>query len=347
LHNPYNPLNNRPIQGRYSPGSSFKPLDGLLALQEGLITPSTTFFCPGYYMAGNLMVRCEHVDGATNLAQAIKMSCNTYFCNVFEKLMNRNGPKQTRASFLDWREKVERFGIGKLLGIDLPNERAYKLPTAERYDKEFGKNRWRSSSIISLAIGQGALDVTPLELANIECIFANRGYYYTPHLIRAIGDKKIEKPEFSERHDVGIDVRHFEPIIDGMQQVVESGTAYNARIPGIIMCGKTGTVQNPHGKNHSVFVAFAPRENPKIAIAVIVENAGYGSSYAAPIASYMIEKYLTDSISRPMAQLEYIRNMNLMPQLKGAPKPAVQKPGKDSLKRDSAKSSPLAANPSP
>jgi penicillin-binding protein 2 len=205
------------------------------------------------------------------------------------------------------------------LNIDLPHEGSGLVPDDARYDKVFGKSRWRSSTIISLAIGQGELLATPLQLANIECTIANRGYYYTPHLIKAIGQKKIVKEEYLVRHDVGVSPEYFEPVIDGMQEVVESGTAYNARIPGIIMCGKTGTVQNSRGKNHSVFVAFAPRENPKIAIAVVVENAGYGSTWAAPIASYMVEQYLTDSISRPKAQVDYIMNSNLLPPVKGRP----------------------------
>ncbi|MXV51129.1 penicillin-binding protein 2 [Pedobacter sp. HMF7647] len=333
---PYNPFLIRPIQARYSPGSSFKPVDGLIALQEGLIAPSTTFFCPHFYQAGNHRVSCEHYDGVTDLRKGIAMSCNTYFCNVFEKLINRAGPRQTINSFVSWRENVLKFGLGKKLEVDLPGESRGNVPTPEHYDKIFGKNRWRSSSIISLAIGQAELLATPLQLANIECIIANHGYYYTPHLIKAVGEKQIVKKEFKERHSVEVNAQYFEPIIDGMQQVVESGTAAGARIPGIVMCGKTGTVQNNHGKNHSVFVAFAPRENPKIAIAVVVENAGYGSSWAAPIASYMVEKYLTDSISRPKDQIEYIAEKNLLPELKSKAPAVKPKTKADSSKRDTS-----------
>lgn len=311
---PYKPFLIRPIQARYSPGSSFKPLDALVALQEGIINPASTFVCPGGYRAGNHWVRCEHVDGVTDLTKAIKMSCNTYFCHVFDRLINKDGPKQTRRSFLDWRENVMKFGMGDRLDIDLPNENRGLVPTDTRYDKIFGENRWRSSTIISLAIGQGELLATPLQMANIECIIANRGHYFTPHLIKGIGDKSVVKPEFTVKHDVGVKPDYFEPVIEGMQQVVDRGTAYSARIPGIIMCGKTGTVQNPHGKNHSVFVAFAPRDNPKIAIAAVVENAGYGSSFAAPIASYMIEKYLTDSLSgRRKTEAKWMMEENILP----------------------------------
>lgn len=335
---PYKPFLVRPIQATYPPGSSFKPVDGLIALQEGLITPSTVFFCPHFYQAGNHRVKCEHFDGPTNLTQGITVSCNTYFCYTFDKLINKDGVQNRRNAFNDWRNRITAFGLGGKLGIDLPSERKGNVPTDTHYDKVFGKNRWRSSSIISLAIGQGELLATPLQLANMECIIANRGYYYTPHLIKAIGDRKIVKPEFKVQHSVGIDPQHFEPVINGMQQVVESGTAYQARIKGIVMCGKTGTVQNPHGKNHSVFVAFAPRDNPKIAIAVVVENAGYGASFAAPIASYMVEKYLTDSISKPGGEVEYIRDLNLLPALKPkAVKGKLTPAKKDSLKRDSIK----------
>src|SRR6185312_2036908 len=303
---PYSPLLIRPIQAYYPPGSSFKPLNSLIALQAGIITPQTTFFCPHYYMAGNHRVNCEHYDGITDLRKGIAMSCNTYFCNVFDRLMNQNGSKNTEATFANWRNEVNRFGFGVKLDVDLPNERRGNVPTPLHYDKIYGQNHWRANTIISLAIGQGELLSTPLQMANIECTIANHGYYYRPHLIKAIGDRKIVKPEYTQPISVGIDTQYFEPVIDGMQRVVESGTAASAKIPGIVMCGKTGTAQNSHGKNNSIFVAFAPRDHPKIAIAVIVENAGYGATYAAPIASYIVEQYLRGSITKPAAEVDYI-----------------------------------------
>jgi penicillin-binding protein 2 len=330
LNDPHKPMFVRPIQATYSPGSSFKPLDALISLQEGLLNPKTTYLCPGGYWAGNHRVACEHVDGVTDLTKAIKMSCNTYFCNVFVNMINKNGGRNIRNAFNDWRKQVMNFGLGDKLNIDLPHEGSGLVPDDARYDKVFGKGRWRSSTIISLAIGQGELLATPLQLANIECTIANRGYYYTPHLIKAIGQKKIVNEDYLVKHDVGVDAQYFNPVIDGMQEVVESGTASNARIPGIIMCGKTGTVQNSRGKNHSIFVAFAPRDNPKIAIAVVVENAGYGSTWAAPIASYMVEQYLTDSISRPKSQIDNIINANLLPPVKGKPGQFVPPAKKDS-----------------
>jgi len=332
---PYSPLLVRPIAARYPPGSSFKPLDGLIALQEGIITPQTTFFCPHYYQAGNHRVKCEHFDGVTDLRKAIAQSCNTYFCYVFDKLMNANGARNIRPTLTAWKEKVNKFGFGVKLDVELPFESRGNVPTPLHFDNVFGKNRWRSSSIISLAIGQGELLATPLQMANIEATIANRGFYYKPHLIKAVGDKKITKAEYTTKTNVGIDPIYFEPIIDGMQDVVDRGTAAEARIPGIVMCGKTGTVQNPHGKNHSVFVAFAPRDNPKIAIAVVVENGGFGSSWAAPIASYMVEKYLRDTITKPKAQVQYIVNANLLPPPPGWKPPVRKLTHKDSLRRDS------------
>ena len=308
---PYTPFLIRPIQAYYPPGSSFKPLSALIALQEGIITPQTSYYCTGAYKGG--LPRCDEPHGQSDLARGIAVSCNTYFASVFEKLMNVNGGRNTDSTFVNWRRNVSKFSFGQRLGIDLPNEGKGFLPTDEYYNKKFGVNHWRSSSILSLAIGQGELEATPLQMANIECTIANHGFYYKPHLIKKIGDKNITKAEYTQRNYVGIDGQYFEPVIDGMQQVVESGTARSSKIPGIIMCGKTGTAQNPHGKNHSIFVAFAPRENPKIAIAVVVENAGQGAWYAAPIASYIIEKYLTDTIRRPMDEFNRIKDANLMP----------------------------------
>jgi len=334
---PYNPFFIRPIQARYPPGSSFKPLSALIALQEGIITPQTTYMCPGRYLPNGGTPRCTHVHGLVNLSSAIAESCNGYFAMVFEKLINEHGAKQTESSFNDWRSKVNKFGLGSKLDVDMPNESRGNLPTSLFYDNAYGKNHWRSRTVLSLAIGQGEVEATPLQLANIECTIANHGYYYKPHLIKAIGDKNVIKPEFTVKNSVGVDSKYFEPVIDGMQQVVEYGTARASKIPGIVMCGKTGTAQNPHGKNHSVFVAFAPRDNPKIAIAVVVENSGDGGTYAAPIASFIIEKYLRDSISYrgPGFTVDYFTNLNLLPEIKSKnPKP-VAPAKRDTVKKQS------------
>jgi penicillin-binding protein 2 len=333
---PYNPFFIRPIQAYYPPGSSFKPLDALIAIQEGIITPETIYHCPGYYIAGNRRIPCFHGEkhGDVNLARAVAESCNGYFDMVFEKLLNRNGGKKTDESFTAWRGNVAKFGLGAKLGLDLPNEGRGNLPIASYYDKVYHKGGWRSSTVISLGIGQGELLATPLQLANLEATIANKGYYYKPHLIKAIGDKQIIKQEYTQRNYVGIDSQYFDPVINGMQSVVDYGTAEGSKIPGIVMCGKTGTAQNNHGKDNSVFVAFAPRENPKIAIAVIVEKSGQGATWAAPIASFIIEKYLRGSISARQSGItpDYYMNANLLPELT-PPAPPKGQHKADSLKK--------------
>lgn len=315
LANPYRPQLVRPIAGYYSPGSSFKPVDALLGLQEGVINPNTEFYCPHYYQAGRQKIKCEHFDGNISLRKAIARSCNTYFCYIFQHLITKNGMKNQRTTYADWHSKIMKFGFGEKLGIDMPFEKAGIFYTADHYNKYY-KNRWGYTTVISQAIGQGEITSTPLQMANVMAAIANRGYYIKPHIIRAVGDKKLVREEYTKKNSVGIDARHFEPVIDGMQDAVNSawGTATLSRIPNIIMCGKTGTVQNPHGKNHSVFIGFAPRDNPKIAIAVIVENAGFGSTYAAPIASYMVEKYISGEVTGGRkAEVEWMKNQNLLP----------------------------------
>ncbi|KQN32656.1 penicillin-binding protein [Pedobacter sp. Leaf41] len=338
--NPYRPSLVRPIMGYYPPGSSFKPVDALIGLQEGVIDPNTTFFCPHYYQAGNRKIKCEHFDGSISLRRGIARSCNTYFCYVFQKLITKNGMKNQRKTYQEWRDKIAKFGFGEKLDIDMPYERKGYFYEADHYDKIYGK-RWGYTNVISQAIGQGEITATPLQMANAMAIIANRGYYIKPHIIRAMGDKI--KKEYVDKKYVGVDAKHFEPVIDGMQDAVNTswGTAILSRIPDVVLCGKTGTVQNPHGKNHSVFIGFAPRDNPKIAIAVIVENAGFGSTYAAPIASYMIEKYLKGKVTGSRAaQVEWMKSQNLLPVLKDKTKPVKIVTKADSLlikKADSTK----------
>jgi len=337
--NPYRPLFIRPLKGRYSPGSAFKPLDALIALQDGVVDENSTFNCPGYYWAGNRKFKCEHVDGNIALRRGIARSCNTYFYSIFAKMMLKKGGKNQHKAYDEWQEKVRKFGIGDTLGIDFPGESAYKLFRAEDYTKRYSKY-WGYTTILSVAIGQGEVTTTPLQMANIMAIIANRGYYVKPHLVKGIGNDKHIDSKYKEKHYVGIDAKHFGPVIDGMQDAVNSpiGTATESRIPNILMCGKTGTVQNVHGKNHSVFIGFAPRDNPKIAIAVIVENGGYGGAYAAPIASFITEKYLTDSLKGRRingATIEQYKAANLLPVLKD--KLPKQKLKTDTGKIDSVK----------
>lgn len=314
---PYKPFFTRPIQAYYPPGSSFKPLSALIAMQEGVITPQTIYHCAGYYQAGNRRVPCFHheVHGDVNLASAVAHSCNGYFDMVFEKLINRQGGRKTDTSYNYWRDNVAKFGLGTRLNLDLPAEGRGNLPKAAYYDKIYHKGGWRSSTVISLGIGQGELLATPLQLANIEAAIANHGYYYKPHLIKSIGERQVIKKEYTLRNYVGIDSQYFEPVINGMQSVVDYGTAESSKIPGIIMCGKTGTAEVKNRESNSVFVAFAPRINPKIAIAVVVENAGQGATWAAPIASFIVEQYLKGSISKRSSGIfpEYYMDKNLLP----------------------------------
>lgn len=289
----------------------------MIALQEGIITPQTTYYCPGYYQAGNRRLKCNNGEahGLMNLSSAVAESCNGYFSMVFERIINQHGVKQTEPSFVNWRDNVKKFGLGSKLDLDVPGESRGNVPTPLYYDNMYHKGGWRSSTIVNLAIGQGELLATPLQLANLECTIANGGFYYKPHLIKAIGAHNVIKKEYTVRNYVGIDSQYFKPVIDGMEAVVERGTARRSKIPDIIMCGKTGTAQNPGGEAHSVFVAFAPRENPKIAIAVIVENSGEGAHWAAPIASFIVEKYLKGSISPRESgfTVEQFANANRLP----------------------------------
>lgn len=338
-NNPYHPLNVRPIQGKYSPGSAFKPLDALIALQDGIIDPNTSIFCPGYFAVGKRKFSCEHTDLNTNLRWGLSRSCNTYFWTIFQRMITKNGMKNQKASYEQWQMKVRKFGIGDTLGLDFPGEKAFKLFRKADYDRKFGKY-WGYGSILSVGIGQGEISTTPLQMANIMAIIANRGYYIKPHVVKKIGNNQPIDKKYFEKHYAGIDERHFTPVIDGMQDAVNTptGTAIESRLRDIIMCGKTGTVQN-QGKNHSVFIGFAPRDNPKIAIAVIVENGGYGGAYAAPIASYITEKYLTGTLSGRLingSTIEQYKADNLMPVLQVKNAKPVLKPDSSS-KLDSTK----------
>jgi penicillin-binding protein 2 len=318
LNDPNNPLFIRPTQAQYPPGSVFKVVSALVAQQSGVIDEQTAFNCQGGYRYGRRgLMRCTHVHGPIRLVQSIQTSCNTYYGYIYARMVDKSGKRSVKA-YQEWRDAIMKFGIGHELGIDLPNEKPGLLPNADFYSKRFGNDKWTSGFNISLSIGQGEMGITTLQMANIMAIVANKGFYYRPHLIKAIGEQKISKPEFTEKISVGVDSKHFEPVIEGMSRVVNmpGGTGYSVRINGIEMCGKTGTVQNPHGENHAVFFAFAPRENPKIAIAVFVENAGYGSTWAAPIASMLVEKYLTDTITLPNYIQERIYSGNLMPKIK-------------------------------
>ncbi|MFM7176621.1 MAG: penicillin-binding protein 2 [Bacteroidota bacterium] len=313
LKDPTKPMFNRATQAYYPPGSTFKLVNALIALQEDIITPGSTF--NHSFVVGSKSVKC-HPHPPVALEGAIQYSCNPYFCHAFRAFVDSKKFGNSEAGYRKWREHVLAFGIGRKVGVDLPSELKGLVPAVELYDKYYGKGRWRASTIYSLGIGQGELGVTPLQMANILCAIANKGYYYIPHIVRKIGDKHNKTRNLGQKQMTMVEPRHFEIVHEGMQQVVENGTARIAKFGDFAICGKTGTAQNPHGKDHSLFVAFAPRENPKIAIAVMVENAGWGGEWAAPMGSLMMEKYLTDSISRPELYDRMV-NSNLIP----GPKP--------------------------
>lgn len=291
------PLFNRALMAMYPPGSTFKTIEALIGQQEGVLDENTTYYCPGAFHAGNVTVACDAAHGSLKLEKAIAYSCNTYFCNVFMSIINNKKYHSAEEAFNAWRRYVTSFGIGVRPDIDLPSALRGNLPTENYYDKFHGKGRWKAATIISLAIGQGELEVTPLQLANQAAIIANRGSYFLPHIIKAIGDMPPAK-KYTTRHFVPIDSKYFDVVVNGMCDVVNDGTAAASKIPGIVMCGKTGTAQNPNGRNNSLFIAFAPKDHPRIAISVVVERGGWGADWAAPIASLMIEKYLTDTIKR-------------------------------------------------
>ncbi len=295
----YVPLFNRALMAMYPPGSTFKLVDALVGQQEGVLTPQTRYGCPGGFPLGNgKKVGCHPHPSPLDLIGAIQISCNSYFCRVFKSIIDNRFYPSTRKAYESWRKEVMSFGFGKRLGIDIPGELNGNIPTPAYYDKYHGVNRWRSMTIISLGIGQGEIGITPIQLANLAAVISNKGWYYAPHIIRAIGRKDSLNMAYSTKHIVLVDPRYFDVVIEGMADVVTGGTGTIAKIDSITMCGKTGTAQNPHGKNHSIFIAFAPISNPKIAIAVVCENAGYGAAWAAPIASLMIEKYLNHSVKR-------------------------------------------------
>ena len=299
------PLFDRGLQAQYPPGSPFKTLNALIALQEKVITPNTTYLCNhGHSYARGVFMECHCAYGSqNNLIKGIYKSCNTYFANTYRKIIDEAG--ESTAGGMDiWNRHVKSFGLGDFLGYDLPTGKKGFIPDASYYDFWYKKDRWRSATVISNAIGQGEILTTPIQMANFTAAIANRGYFYTPHFVKSISGDLL--PKNYSKNTTAIDSIHFETVIEGMHKVVEIGTARIAKIPGIAVCGKTGTVENfvkidgvkTQLTDHSMFIAFAPKDDPKIAIAVFVENGYWGGRWAAPIASLMIEKYLNKEIKR-------------------------------------------------
>lgn len=291
------PLFNRPVMAMYPPGSIFKIVQSLVGLQEGILTPNTTLSC------NRSLVNCHNHPNPVNLFGAIRNSCNPYYHQAFRMMINQevssNTFRDTQIGLDKWRESVMKFGLGDRLGVDMHGEKGGSIPSSALYDKIYGNGRWKYSTIYSLSIGQGEMLVTPLQMANLAAIFANKGHYYVPHMIKSIdGDPNLIPEKFKTKNHTGVDPAHFDLVQDAMVEAL-SGTAARAIMKDIAIAGKTGTAQNPSGEDHSVFIAFAPKEDPQIAIAVYVENAGWGGRAAASTASLMIEKYLKGQISRP------------------------------------------------
>lgn len=301
------PLFDRTLMATYPPGSIFKLVNALIGLQENAISPFSRFECHNGYHVGNFTMGCHSHTSPLDLVHAIKHSCNAYFANEFRYILELPKFGSVQKGYDMWRKHVCSFGFGDKLGADFPNELPGFIPKTEYYKKKYNRDNWRSLNVISLSIGQGELLITPLQMANMVAAIANRGYFYTPHIVKSQGNGEVINPDFLAKHLTSIDSSNFNPVIEGMDLVVSGGegsTGALAAVPDIKVCGKTGTVQNPHGDDHSVFVAFAPKENPKIAIVVYVENGVWGARYGAPITGLMIEKYLKGEISESKKWIE-------------------------------------------
>ncbi|HVY75483.1 MAG TPA: penicillin-binding protein 2 [Puia sp.] len=322
------PLLNRAIKGQYQPGSTYKPLAALIGLDEGVITKQSGIACTGYYYGCNKVYKCtETAPGhAANLRLAIAWSCNSFFYNTFRLTLDNPRLGGPREGLMKWKEYVNHFGLGERIGVDLPSEDGGNIPDTSAYDKDY-RHSWNSCTMVTMGIGQDKMLETPLQMANSMCIVANKGSFYIPHFVKDIdGDSPDDTilDKYRQKHEVltHISDDSYETVISGMQDVTEIGTARAARIPGINMCAKTGTAENYlilEGRltklnNNSIFVCFAPRENPQIAVAVVIQNAGFGARWAAPIGSLLVEKYLRDTLSAArVEQATMIANTNLMP----------------------------------
>ncbi|MCT4614256.1 MAG: penicillin-binding protein 2 [Marinifilaceae bacterium] len=302
-----NPLFDRTLMAQYPPGSIFKLVQALIGLQEEVITPKTYFECYNGYHVGRFTMGCHSHHTPLSLVSAIQQSCNSYFAYNFRYILENPKFNSITKGYSEWRKYVKNFGFAQKLGSDLPHELAGNVPDTSYYQRKLRRKKFRSLNIISLSIGQGELLITPLQMANMTAAIANKGYFYTPHIIKAFKSGKKIPEKFLKKNYTGIDSSHFNVVHEGMEKVITGGegsTGTLAVVPDIRVCGKTGTVQNPHGDDHSVFVAFAPRENPKIALIVYVENGVWGSRYGAPIAGLMIEKYIRGYISESKKAIE-------------------------------------------
>lgn len=310
LHDQRNPQFNRAVKAKYPPGSTFKLVQGLIGLQEGVLRPSDMHPCHGGYSYGRRTMKCHDHRSPIDLRDAVATSCNAYFCYVFKDIITNPKFESISEGVKTWNDYVYSFGFGRKLDSDFTGEGKGYVPTPEYYDRVYN-GRWNWGSVISCAIGQGEMGCTPLQMANLAAIVANRGYYYIPHIIKHIEGRDSIDRRFYERQYTLVDSVHFVPIVEGMWRGVNVwGTSGGARLEGWDVCGKTGTAQNPNGRDHSTFLSFAPKDNPKIAVSVYVEHGGFGASVALPIASLIEELYLTDTICRPEL-VERVKNYQI------------------------------------
>ncbi|MBO7185886.1 MAG: penicillin-binding protein 2 [Alistipes sp.] len=299
MHNMRQPQFNRAVKAKYPPGSTFKLVQGLIGLQEGVLRTSDRYPCNGGFSYGTRKMGCHPHNSPIDFREAVAQSCNAYFCYVFRDMITNAKYGNIKEGVRVWNEYVYSFGFGRQLGTDLYGEGAGYVPTPEFYDRGYN-GRWNWGTVISCAIGQGEMGCTPLQMANLAAIVANRGYYYTPHIIKHIEGRDSIDARFYQRNYTMVDSTNFVPVVEGMWRSVNvSGTSRRAYLEGLDVCGKTGTAENPNGKDHSTFLSFAPKDNPRIAISVYVEHGGFGSAIAVPIASLIEELYLTDTIMRP------------------------------------------------
>lgn len=305
------PLFNRASMAQYPPGSTFKLVNALIAMQDGVLRESTKYGCNG---VATYPIPCSHDhESPLDLLHAIEQSCNPYFWQVYKTVLEKPGYETIQQGYDHWRDMVSSFGIGQLLRTDLIEQSDGNLPTHHYFDRYYGETGWKAITVRSLSIGQGEIELTPLQLANVASIIANKGYYYPPHILKEVMGGNEYSPLFDIRQEVPVDREHFDIVVEGMRLVYDGdqGSARWYPVDSVEVCGKTGTAQNPHGENHSIFMAFAPAGDPKIAIAVVVENAGYGSTWAAPIATMMIEKYIKGQV-KPRWYHDKILNTNLI-----------------------------------
>lgn len=310
---PNKPLFDRPLMAQYPPGSTFKPTQGLIFLQEGVITPQTMYTCAHGYTYRGGKPACHGHGSPLALVPALATSCNSFFCwGLHDMIDSRRRYPSVQEAFDVWKDHLVSMGYGYKLGIDLPSEKRGYVPNSKVYDKIY-RGRWNSSTVISIAIGQGEILATPLQICNLAATIANRGHFLTPHVVKKVQDTPLDTLFTNKRYPT-IDAPYYNYAAEGMLNAVLGGTCRGAALPDIQVCGKTGTAENPHGKDHSIFMGFAPYENSKVAICVFVENAGFGATYAVPIGKLMLEKYLKREVSEAnKATEEYIVNTAILP----------------------------------